>query len=587
MGSDQKNFFVMLAASAAIFFGADFLLQQWRGTQAPPPSLSTTSSTTPSASSQTAQSSVTQSSPSVPGSQSTVSGPTLTREQALIGPRVRVETPSLKGSINLKGAVLDDLVLTKYHQTTQPKSPEIILLSPENTSHTYKVGFSWGLSGQAERMPETSLPPQDALWTADGEVLTPQKPVTLSWNNGQGFVFSQRFSIDDKAMVTVDHQVTNATSQGYTLRLDGHITRRLAAQQDGNFLLYEGPLGEFGQKLQEVSYDSLQSKGPRTFDASSKSWMGIGDKYWLVALLPDGLSEGKFDAQGPNVYNVTSSQSGLSLPAQGSLSHTVHVFAGAKVLADLDFYEKLYGLAHFDLAVDFGWFYFLTKPIFYALTWLKGLTGNFGLAILLFTVLLKVAFFPLTNRSYHTMARMKRLQPELEKLQERFKDDPLKLNQERLAFYKKQKLNPISGCLPMLLQMPAFFALYKVLFISIEMRHAPFWGWIHDLSAPDPTNIFTLFGLLPFNVPEFLHLGLWPLMMGATMFLQQRLNPPPVDPIQKRIFLYVMPGMFTYLSGQFASGLVIYWTWNNLISMGQQWFITYLDNRKIAAQKEA
>jgi YidC/Oxa1 family membrane protein insertase len=270
-----------------------------------------------------------------------------------------------------------------------------------------------------------------------------------------------------------------------------------------------------------------------------------------------------------------------TLKPHETLETKSNLFAGAKILSLLDAYEKTQKAAHFDLAVDFGWFYFLTKPIFYALTWLKDLTGNFGLAILLFTVLLKLLFFPLANKSYHAMARMKRFQPMMEEIRTRYKDDPARLNQETMNFYKKNKINPVSGCLPMLLQIPAFFALYKVLFISIEMRHAPFLGWIHDLSAPDPTNFFTLFGLIPWTPPAFLHLGIWPLFMGCSMVLQQKLNPPPVDPIQRKMFQYVMPLVFTFMLGQFASGLVIYWTWNNLLSVLQQWLIMRSDLKRI------
>ena len=580
MGNDQKNFFVMVTLCALIFFGGDFLVQKWRTSQTPPPPVSQTTASPPPGS-QSSSSPAAEALPSL-ASISSLPVPLLPREQALMGPRVRLETPTLKGSINLKGAVFDDLVLKGYRQTPSPHSPEIVLLCPTPTPQSYTVGFAWGQDSETGTAP-SSLPPREALWKADHDLLTPDAPVTLSWENGQGLHFSQKITIDAQARVTVVHQVTNHMALPQTLRLRGQISRVLSEKQDNNFLLYEGPLGEFGGKFQEISYENLDEKGPRRFSPSPKTWMGITDKYWLVAFFPEGECEGLFDkmAQGSrSFYNSGFLAQAVTLLPHTSHTQTVHFFAGAKVLALLDAYEKQQGVSHFDLAVDFGWFYFLTKPIFYALTWLKGFTGNFGLAILLFTVLLKLAFFPLTNRSYHTMARMKRLQPELEKLQERYKDDPVKLNQERLAFYKKQKVNPISGCLPMLLQMPAFFALYKVLFISIEMRHAPFWGWIHDLSAPDPTNLFTLFGLLPLSLPPFLHLGLWPLMMGATMFLQQRLNPPPVDPIQRKMFLYIMPGMFTFLSGQFAAGLVIYWTWNNLLSMAQQWMIMRLDAQK-------
>ena len=423
-----------------------------------------------------------------------------------------------------------------------------------------------------------SLPGEDTVWTADRQTLTPQTPVTLSWDNGQALTFRQTISIDENYMFTVTHSVTNKGSSPLHLGLQGMLTRVKPQNLEGNFILYEGPLGAFDGTLKEVGYDTLQEKGPVTLDPIT-GWLGITDKYWLVSFAPPGKIVPKFQSIAGDKPQV---QVSYRTPFQvvephGTLTLESRVFSGAKVLALLDGYEASASIKHFDLAVDFGWFYFLTKPIFYALTWLKGFTGNFGLAILLFTVLLKLLFFPLANRSYHAMARMKKVQPMMEQLRARYKDDPAKLNQEMMAFYKKEKINPVSGCLPMLLQIPAFFALYKVLFISIEMRHAPFFGWIQDLAAPDPSNFFTLFGLIAWTPPSFLHLGIWPVLMGLSMVLQQRLNPPPADPAQRVIFLYVMPVVFTFMLGQFASGLVIYWTWNNLLSVLQQWTIMRRD----------
>lgn len=563
MGSDQKNFLAVLALCAGVFFGGNYLVDKWRGPQVSSSEIQNTPATQPSESTST------------DFAASEASLPDLPREEALKAhPRITIDTPKLRGSINLKGAQFDDLYLRTYRETTDPKSPEILLLSPQQTSKSYRVFHSW----MSRTRQAISLPGEDTVWTADRQTLTPQTPVTLSWDNGQALTFRQTISIDENYMFTVTHSVINKGSSPLHLGLQGMLTRVKPQNLEGNFILYEGPLGAFDGTLKEVGYDTLQEKGPVTLDPIT-GWLGITDKYWLVSFAPPGKIVPKFQSIAGDKPQV---QVSYRTPFQvvephGTLTLESRVFSGAKVLALLDGYEASASIKHFDLAVDFGWFYFLTKPIFYALTWLKGFTGNFGLAILLFTVLLKLLFFPLANRSYHAMARMKKVQPMMEQLRARYKDDPAKLNQEMMAFYKKEKINPVSGCLPMLLQIPAFFALYKVLFISIEMRHAPFFGWIQDLAAPDPSNFFTLFGLISWTPPSFLHLGIWPVLMGLSMVLQQRLNPPPADPAQRVMFLYVMPVVFTFMLGQFASGLVIYWTWNNLLSVLQQWTIMRRD----------
>lgn len=570
MGDEQKKFLSVLVLCAVIFFGGEYLIQKWRGDTQPP------SSPVPPAASQEL--------PELEAGQGMPESVILTRDQALGRQRIRIEAPGLKGSLNLIGASFDDLSLTQYHEATDPRSPEIVLLSPRGTREAYEVFFRWSHMTR-DYFP---IPRDDTEWQADRNLLTPETPVTLSWNNGLGLTFQQIIRIDDQYMFEITHKVINTGTRTYHFNLSSTIRRHIPTNREGNFLLYEGPLGTFEGAFQEISYEKIQEKGSVNPGSSLKSWLGITDKYWLVALLPEGQVVPFFQASSAGAFPLATVHTGGPRQLLGpgeTITSQMRFFAGPKILSLLDSYEKKYGLDHFDLAVDFGWFYFLTKPIFYALTWLKGLTGNFGFAILVFTVLLKILFFPLANRSYHAMARMKRLQPALEQLRARYKEDPAKLNQEMMAFYKKEKVNPVSGCLPMLLQIPAFFALYKVLFISIEMRHAPFLGWIHDLAAPDPTNLFTLFGLISWSPPAFMHLGLWPLLMGASMILQQQLNPPPVDPIQRKMFLYVMPLVFTFMLGQFASGLVIYWTWNNLLSVTQQWLIMRTDLRKSEKKK--
>ena len=569
MGDEQKNFLAVLALCGLVFFGGDFLIQKWRGPKDSSPVVSQVEKT-----------------PAALGEkklsidEDLISFPSgLSREEALLGPRVQIQSSLLKGSINLEGAQIDDLRLLQYQETTQPQSPDIILLSPQGTENSYSASFFWE-SKTREVFP---LPQEKTLWKADRDLLTPESPVTLSWDNGQGLLFQQVIFLDENYLFTVTHRVINQTEKTFHLGLSGRLLRSDPKNLAGNFLLYEGPLGTFGGSFQEISYDQIKEKGLIRLNPTETGWLGITDKYWLVAFMPEEQMVPFFQRipQADPLMLVGYRGDFQTLNPHETLETKSNLFAGAKILSLLDAYEKTQKADHFDLAVDFGWFYFLTKPIFYALTWLKDLTGNFGLAILLFTVLLKLLFFPLANKSYHAMARMKRFQPMMEEIRTRYKDDPARLNQETMNFYKKNKINPVSGCLPMLLQIPAFFALYKVLFISIEMRHAPFLGWIHDLSAPDPTNFFTLFGLIPWTPPTFLHLGIWPFFMGCSMVLQQKLNPPPVDPIQRKMFQYVMPLVFTFMLGQFASGLVIYWTWNNLLSVLQQWLIMRSDLKKI------
>jgi YidC/Oxa1 family membrane protein insertase len=499
-------------------------------------------------------------------------------------PRVRIDGKRLSGSISLLGARIDDIVLTDYRETLDPNSPHVRLLEPRSDPQPYYVQYGWTApAGQMVRLPDN-----DTVWTASAASMSAGKPVTLSWNNGEGLTFEIEIGIDDDTMFSVRQTVRNATGQEVKLFPWSRIRRDYKPHVLGYYILFEGLLGVVDGTLHEVTYDSAKSDGEKkngvAYEAATTGgWIGITDKYWLTALIPDQTAPARvyfrhIDDNGDRYQVDTVTQDAKIIPAGGEATLTSHMFAGAKLVSLLDHYQDTYKIPSFDKAVDFGWFYFLTKPIFFALDYLYKLFGNFGVAILVFTVIVKAVFFPLANYSYRSMSKMKLLAPKMQALRERYKDEPQRMQQEMMAMYRAEKVNPASGCLPMLVQIPVFFSLYKVLFVTIEMRQAPFFGWIHDLSAVDPTNVFNLFGLIPFDptvIPvfgHFLHLGAWPLIMGVTMYLQQKLNPPPPDPVQAKLFQF-MPIVFTFMLAGFPAGLVIYWSWNNLLSIGQQWLI--------------
>jgi YidC/Oxa1 family membrane protein insertase len=498
------------------------------------------------------------------------------RAKALaMSPRVQISTPQLHGSISLVGGRLDDLTLAKYHETLNPKSPEIVLFSPAGAPDAYFTEVGWvATDGKAD------VPGPDTLWTADRETLTPESPVTLSWDNGAGLTFKRIFAVDDDYMFTMTQRVENNGKAPVALSSYGLISRHGTPPVSGFYILFEGPLGVLDGTLKEVKYSELQEEGVIQQN-SIGGWIGITDKYWLAALVPnqkEAINTRFVDQRhnNKNIYQVDYVGGEMTVAPGGSVATESRVFAGAKQVRLLDRYEEEYSIPRFDLAIDFGWFYFLTKPLFYFLLYITDWVGNVGVAILLLTVVVKLAFFPLANKSYKSMSQMRKLQPEMLKLRERFSDDKTRLNQEMMALYKREKVNPASGCLPMIVQIPVFFALYKVLFVTIEMRHAPFFGWIHDLSARDPTTVWNLFGLIPWDpftvIPDPVNIGAWPLIMGITMFLQQKLNPQPPDPMQAKIFMF-LPIVFTFMLASFPAGLVVYWTWNNTLSIIQQWVI--------------
>jgi len=497
--------------------------------------------------------------------------------------RVKIINDELQGSISLLGARIDDLILKNYRKTLDPESDQIRFLKKIDEKEPFFIQFGWSSPNK------NKVPNGNTVWKSSKPSLDPNNPVTLTWNNGEGLTFSQIISIDDDFMIKVIQKVKNDTKNSLKLYPYGLIRRSGEPKTTDFFVLHEGPLGVFDGSLKEHSYSELKETGQKGMAVKTEEnggWIGITDKYWMAALIPDQKTNSNFTFRYVN--NSSSYQTDFlgeltKIPANGEIEIASRVFSGAKKLNLLDKYEKDLVIKNFDLAIDFGWFYFLTKPFFYALSWANNILGNFGLAILAITVIVKIVFFPLANKSYKSMARMRVLTPQLQQLRERFGNDRQKMNVEMMALYKREKVNPAAGCLPILVQIPVFFALYKVLFVSIEMRQAPFFGWIKDLSALDPTSIFNLFGLLPYStdfLPDFLNLGIWPLLMGATMVLQQRLNPKPPDPVQAQIFAW-MPVVFTFLLATFPAGLVIYWTWNNLLSIAQQWIIT----RKINKEK--
>ena len=498
-------------------------------------------------------------------------------------PRISMISKEVSGSISLKGARIDDITLTQYKETLEPESELIKLLLKSNGDSPYFIEFGWSSPDGIK------VPNGKSLWKSSSNILSPDKNITLKWDNGENITFYQDISVDDSFMITVNQRVENNSNNSVTLYPYGLIRRAGEPKTIDFFVLHEGPLGVFDGTLSEKSYGDLTEAGKKGINikpSETGGWIGLTDKYWLTALLPDQNEKYNFTYRKLNSnggqYQTDFLGKAVTIPSNSKGEFLSRTFAGAKRLALFDDYEERFNIKHFDLAIDFGWFYFLTKPFFYALSWANDYLGNFGLAILAITVIVKLLFFPLANKSYKSMAKMRILTPQIQKLRERVGDDRQKLNQEMMNLYKKEKVNPAAGCLPILVQIPVFFALYKVLFVSIEMRQTPFFGWIEDLSVQDPTSIFNLFGLLPYStsiLPDFLNIGIWPLLMGVTMFLQQRLNPTPPDPIQAKIFAW-MPVAFTFLLATFPAGLVIYWTWNNLLSICQQWVIMNKMNKE-------
>jgi YidC/Oxa1 family membrane protein insertase len=496
--------------------------------------------------------------------------------------RITIDTADLAGSINLTGARLDDLELKQYRETVDPDSPIITLLTPAGAPNAYFAEQGWVPAAGAN----VAVPNGQTVWAIEGAntTLTAATPITLSWDNGAGLIFRRTFAVDEHYLFTVTQSVQNAGAGDVALFPYARVARHGTPKVANFFIQHEGPHGVLGSNnLISKKYTDLQNDQQVRFD-NTTGWLGFSDKYWATAALPKaGTSiNALFSWKNTGAYDDYQSSFVETTPvvvaAGQTATHESYLFAGAKEESVISSYEQQYGFDRLELLIDWGWLHFITKPMYYLLTFLFGILGNFGLAILAVTVIVKAIFFPLASRSYASMAAMRRVQPEMKSIQERLKDDRPAQQQAMMELYKKEKINPLSGCWPILIQIPVFFALYTVIFISLDMRHAPFFGWVQDLAAPDPTNIFTLFGLIPWTptavpiIGSFLHLGIWPVIMGITMWVQMKLNPPPPDPTQAMIFNW-MPVIFTFMLGTFPAGLVIYWAWNNALSVTQQWFI--------------
>ena len=501
----------------------------------------------------------------------------LSREKAIANDkRVLIETPALKGSIALKGGLFDDISFAKYRESVDPGSPNIVLFTPNDAPGGYYADFGWVVpAGSTVKAPNSQT-----VWTlTGGDKLTPATPLTFTYDNGQGLVFTRKISVDDRFLFTITSTIDNTSGEPVTLSPYGRISRIGAPKVEGIYVLHEGLIGFLGdEKLQEIVYSDMDKQKSKTFKDVTGGWIGFTDKYWASAVIPpqDKTYAAAFGvtAGTPQVYESAAVINAVTIAAGASTTVVSHLFAGAKEVSALDQYEKSHNIKGFDKVIDWGWFHFITKPLFRLMDIIYKFFGNFGVAILIVTVLVKAAFFPLANKSYRSMAKMKEAQPELQAIKERFAEDRVRQQQEMMELYKKKQINPAAGCLPVLVQIPVFFALYKVIYITIEMRQAPFFGWIKDLSAPDPTSIFNLFGLLPYALPNYslFQLGIWPILMGITMWLQMKMNPEPPDPVQKQVFGW-MPLIFTFMLASFPAGLVIYWAWNNLLSVLQQYLI--------------
>ena len=558
---DQKNFILAIALSMAIIFA-------WQYFYAAPQSKQAQQATQQQVTQQLGQQA------QVPGSATATD---VSDRQVTIAATARapIETSALEGSINLVGAQIDDLKLKNYRETASPTSPIITFLSPAGTANSYfaEQGVV-AAAGQTLKLPDSK-----SLWSVPaGAKLTEATPLTLTWDNGEGLIFHREISVSNDYVFTVKQTIENKSQAAAIVLPYARIQRQDTPHVAGYYTFFEGLLGVQNGKLQEVHYsDVAKEDGKITSDAKG-GWLGFTDKYWATALIPDQARNltatyQHFKVGTRDAYQTDYLATEPLVIAPGS-SATLedHLFAGAKIVGTIDEVGAKFGIEKFDLMIDWGWFKFLTQPMFYLIEWCKGIMGNFGLAILLVTVIVKLAVFPLANKSYASMSKMKKLQPEMERIKAEAGDDRMKMQQAMMELYKKEKVSPMSGCLPIFVQIPIFFALYKVILTTIELRHAPFYGWIHDLSAPDPTSLFNLFGLIPWNPPHLLMLGIWPILMGITMWVQMRLNPAPADPIQASMFNW-MPLIFTFMLGSMPAGLVIYWTWSNLLSIIQQSYI--------------
>ena len=487
----------------------------------------------------------------------------ISREDAIKeNERITFENNNIKGSISLTGVTIDDLTFKKYTETLNGKD-KIILLHPKKIDKGYYVETGWATNSNIE------VPNSKTIWTIKGnKKLGPNNPVVFKWTNNQGIIFEKKISIDEQYLFIINQKIINNSEKTYNFYPYGQIIRNSAPEVTNFYILHEGLLGVFDEQLVEKDYDDIEEK--KYSINANNGWLGITDKYWIASLIPEKNKNFRTDFEYNNRFRASFIESKpTTIGANESKSNEIKIVVAAKEVEVIDGYAESLGINKFDLAIDWGWFYFIVKPLFFVIDYFFKITGNFGIAIILITLCIRIAFFPLANYSFRSMAKMKVLQPEMVRLKELYKDDKMKLQQEMMALYKKEKVNPASGCLPILIQIPFFFAIYKMLFVTIEMRHQPFFGWIHDLSERDPTTIFNLFGLIPWDPPNFLIIGAWPILMGITMYIQQKLNPTPPDPVQAKIFMF-FPLFLTVILAPFPSGLVIYWTVNNILTMAQQ-----------------
>lgn len=604
--TDKKNMIIAIALSAVIIFGWQFFYEVPKqeklraAQQAQQAELAASQAASGSGSNTVATTGNVSPAVNAPGNSGTAQQ--FPREDALgQSTRVAIEAPKLKGSVALKGGRIDDLILKNYRETLAPDSPNVVLLTPSNSLHGYIAETGWWAAAG------TPVPNATTIWKNDGSQLTPQKPLTLTWDNGAGLVFTRKISIDADYMFKIEDSVANNSGATISLSPYSRVARfGLPPSPSQTYVLHEGPMGVFDGTLNEEKYHSVkdhyedaEGNEPKSMNfTSTGGWVGISDKYWLVAQVPPAdakltahyLYDPKFDS-----YQADYVADARDVTAGASASFIHQVFAGAKEVKLLEHYRDNLNIPMFDRAVDFGWFFFLTKPLHAFLDWIVRYVGNMGIAILILTICVKAVMFPLANKSYASMNKMKALQPKMAELKAQYGEDKGRFQQEMMALYKKEKVNPAAGCLPILVQIPVFYALYKVLYVTIDMRQAPFFGWIHDLSLPDPTSILNLFGLIPWDphlymtmpvvgaVIHLLSIGIWPLIMGFTMWAQMRLNPTPPDPVQAKMFA-VMPFIFTFMLGSMPAGLVIYWAWNNTLSIAQQKYIMYRHGTKSAEQ---
>ena len=552
---NQKNLFLAIIISMAIIFGFQLLVPQ--------------PERAPVTEDNNAQESVSL------DIQSTSSTLLLDREQVLEETiRITFDNSKIKGSINLEGGIIDDLVLEEYRETLDPTSDFITYLNPLGSQDAYYLDTGWVSPDST-----IELPNNKSVWKADKSSIGINDPVKLTWQNSQNIIFEKIITLDEHYLFSVDQRVINNSGKSFDLYPFGLSKRQGLPEMQNFFILHEGPLSVTDGVLEEYDYDDLKDQKKIKLN-SVGGWIGMTDKYWQTAIISDQnepVQQTYSYSFAENTDNFQTDLVGAKIVIGDgdNVSHNLKLFAGPKIVQVIEQYMDEYGVQEFDRSVDFGWFYFLTKPIFHVLEFIFGYVGNFGWSIVIFTLLMRICFFPLAQASFKSMAKMKKLGPELQRLKEQYGDDRAGMQKEMMALYKREKANPIAGCLPILLQIPVFFSLYKVLFVTIEMRHAPFIGWIHDLSAPDPLGLLTLFGFVDWNVPgifQLFNIGIWPILMGISMFLQQKLNPAPVDKMQAKIFMF-LPIVFTFVLGGFAAGLVIYWTTNNVLSMAQQYVI--------------